>query len=88
MFSPNKFNLQFTSTVAGFAFSCVEEAVVFNGIMGIKSDAVGADDFSMKFIRIVLLHILSVLTHLFNFVIISCSFPTAWKPAIVPKPKI
>jgi hypothetical protein len=74
MFSPNKFNLQFTSTAAGFAFSCVEEAVVFNAIMSIKSGAVGADDFSIKFIRIGLLHILSVLTHLFNFVIISSSF--------------
>jgi hypothetical protein len=45
MFSPNKFNLHFTSTAAGFAFSCVEEAVVFNAIMGINSGAVGADDF-------------------------------------------
>jgi hypothetical protein len=75
MFSPNKFNLNFTSTAAGFAlFSCVEMAVVFNAIMNIKSGAVGADDFSIKFIRIGLLHILSVLTHLFNFVIISSSF--------------
>jgi hypothetical protein len=71
-----------------FAFSCVEEAVVLSAIMGIKSVAVGAEDFSIKLIRIVLPHILSVLTHLFNFVISSSSFLTAWKTAIVlPLPK-
>jgi hypothetical protein len=47
----------------------VEEAVVFNAIMGIKSGAVGPDGFSIKFIRSVLPNILSVLNHLFNFVI-------------------
>jgi hypothetical protein len=50
MFSPNEFNLHFTSAVAGsgsdevfdkdevfdgFAFSCVEEAVVFNATLRI-----------------------------------------------------
>jgi hypothetical protein len=48
--------------------------------MGIKSGAVG---FSIKFIQIVLPHILSVLPNLFNFIITSSSFPTAWKTAIV-----
>jgi hypothetical protein len=90
MFSPDEFNLHFSSTTAssgstrrfdraevfdGFAFSCVEETDVFNTIMGIKSGAVGADGFSIKFIRIVLPHILSLLTHLFNFIITSSSFP-------------
>jgi hypothetical protein len=37
----------------------------------------------MVFLYGLLLHILSVLTHLFNFVITSSSFPTAWKTAIV-----
>jgi hypothetical protein len=97
MFSPNEFNLHFTSAAAGsgpdevfdrgevfdaFAFSCLEEAVVSNAIMGIKSGAVGADGFSIKFIRIVLPHILSVLTHLFNFVLTYSSFSTVWKIAI------
>jgi hypothetical protein len=97
-FSPDQFNLHFTSAAAdsesdevfdrdevfdGFAFSCVEEAVVFIAIMGLKSGAVGADGFSIKFIRSVLPHIFSVLTYLFNFVITSSSFPTAWKTAIV-----
>jgi hypothetical protein len=72
----------------GFAFRCVEESVVFNAITDIKSGAVGTDGFSIHFIRIVLLHILSVLTHLFNFVITSSSFPTAWMITIVfPLPK-
>jgi hypothetical protein len=75
MFSPNAFNLHFTSDEVfdrnevfdGSAFSCAEKAVVFNAIMGTKSSAVGAHGFSIKFIRIVLPHILSVLTHLFFF---------------------
>jgi hypothetical protein len=50
----------------------VAEVVVFNAIMGCG--------FSIKF---VLPNILSVLTHLFNFVIASSSFSTAWKTAIV-----
>jgi hypothetical protein len=88
MFSPDEFNLHFTSAAAGsgsdevfdgFAFSCVEEAVVLSAIMGIKSVAVGAEDFSIKLIRIVLPHILSVLTHLFNFVISSSSFLTEFR---------
>jgi hypothetical protein len=104
MFSP-EFNLHFTSAAAGsgsdevfdrdevfdgFAFNRVEEAAVFNAIMGIKSGAVGTDGFSIKFIRIVVPHILSVsvLTHLFNFVIAPSSFPTAWRTVIVlPLPK-
>jgi hypothetical protein len=74
MFFPHEFNLHFTSAAAGsgsdevfdsFAFSCVEEAIVFNAIMGIYSGAVEAVGFSIKFIRTVLPHILSVLTHLF-----------------------
>jgi hypothetical protein len=43
MFSPDEFNMHFTSAAAGsdevfdgFAFNCVEEAVVFNAIMGLK----------------------------------------------------
>jgi hypothetical protein len=65
------------------AMRLVVEAVIFNAIMGIKSDAVGADGLSIKFIRIVFPHFLTVLTHLFNFVITPSSFPTAWKTAIV-----
>jgi hypothetical protein len=42
----------------------VEEDEVFAAIMGIGSGAVGADGFSFKFIKTVLPHILSVLTHL------------------------
>jgi hypothetical protein len=63
MFSPNTFNLHFTSAAAGSrsdevfdrdevfdgsAFSCVEKAVVFNTIMSTKSGAVGADGFFYK----------------------------------------
>jgi hypothetical protein len=71
-----QFNVHFSSVAAGvrplvvfdrqeifkgFAFRCVEEDEVIAAI------AVGADVFSLKFLKIVLPHILSVITHLFNF---------------------
>lgn len=39
----------------GFSFSNVEEYEVFNSVMGIKSEAVGPDGLSLKFLKIVLL---------------------------------
>jgi hypothetical protein len=66
----------------------VEEDEVFAAIMSIGSGAVGADGFSLKFLKIVLPHILSVITHLFNFSITTSTFPSAWKTALVlPLPK-
>jgi hypothetical protein len=59
----------------------VEEDEVFAAIMSLG--AVGADGFSLKFIKIVLPHILSVLTQLFNFSITISTFPSAWKTALV-----
>jgi hypothetical protein len=95
-FSPDQFNVHFSSVAAGvrsqvvfdrkeifeaFAFRCVEED---EGARG----SVEANEFSLKFIKKVLSHILSVLTHLFNFSITTCTFPFAWKTALVlPLPK-
>jgi hypothetical protein len=56
----------------------VEEDEVFAAIVSI-----GSDGFSLKFIKIVLPHILSVLTHCFNFSITTCTFPSAWKTVLV-----
>jgi hypothetical protein len=89
-FSPDQFNVHFSSVAAGvrsqvvfnrqdifegFAFRCVEKDEVFAASMSIGSGAVGANGFSLKFIKIVLPHILSVLTHLFNFSITTFTFP-------------
>jgi hypothetical protein len=49
---------------------------------------VGPDGFSLKFMKIVLLHILSILTHLFNFSITTSKFPSVWKMVLIlPLPK-
>jgi hypothetical protein len=80
-FSPDQFNVHFSSVAAG-----VRSQVVFDRqeiFMHIGSVAVRADGFSLKFIRIVLPHILSVLIHLFNFSISTSTFPSAWKTALV-----
>jgi hypothetical protein len=95
-FSPDQFNVYFSSVAAGvrpqvvfdmqeifegFAFRCVEE--FFAAILSIGSGAVGVDGFLLKFIKIFLPHILSVLTHFLNISIILC-----WTTALVlPLPK-
>jgi hypothetical protein len=43
----------------------------------------GADGFSLEFFKIFLPHILSVITHLFNFSITTSTFPSAWKTSLV-----
>jgi hypothetical protein len=68
-FSPNQFNVHFSSVAAGvrpqvvfdrkeifdgFAFRCGEEDEVFAAIMSKGSEAAGADRFSLKFLKIVL----------------------------------
>jgi ABC-type cobalamin transport system permease subunit len=97
-FSPDQFNVHFLPLPQGFVLrlfstgrkflrglplSVWKEDEVFAAIMQIGSVAVRADGFSLKFIKIVLPHILSVLTHLFNFSIPTSTFPSAWKTALV-----
>lgn len=53
-----------------------------------KSDAVGSDGIPRKFIFLLLPVIQPFLLHLFNSIITTCVFPSAWKHAIIiPVPK-
>jgi retron-type reverse transcriptase len=102
-FTPDQFNSNFVGSVTGpqpsiifnhnesfdgFSFSLVEEDMVFGAVMSVKSDAVGDDGLPLKFIKLILPDLLPILTHVLNHVIMTSSFPSLWKTAlVVPIPK-
>jgi len=66
-----------------FEFSVVNEVDVLRKISSIKSNAVGCDGMSLKFLKIILPYIIAPITHIINFCIVSSTFPSIWKEAIV-----
>lgn len=72
-----------------FSFVPLSPEEVSLAIGKIKSSAVGVDDISIRFIRLLEPFLLGPLTHLFNHLITSSSFPALWKCAVVvPVPKV
>jgi Reverse transcriptase (RNA-dependent DNA polymerase) len=72
----------------GFSFGVVEEDEVFKTVMSMTSDAIGADGFPLKFIKLILLELLPILTHVLSHAIMTSSFPSLWKTGLViPIPK-
>ena len=72
-----------------FNFKALTEFEVELGIMHVKSNAVGCDNMIPKLVKILLPVILPYLTHIFNYIITTCSFPESWKTAIItPIPKV
>lgn len=71
-----------------FSFVAVSQLDVIEGFLAVKSNAIGYDGIDPKFIKIILPSIVPYITHIFNHIITSSSFPTEWKIAkIVPIPK-
>lgn len=71
-----------------FNFKRIREEDIVQAILAIKSNAVGLDGLSPKFIKLLLPFILPYITYIFNNVITMSVFPTEWKKAkIVPIPK-
>jgi hypothetical protein len=66
-----------------FYFRCVESGELLFALHGIKSDAMGCDGFSKKFILILLPVIFPFILHLINFFITSSIFPEQWKISII-----
>lgn len=72
-----------------FSFVCLTELEVFTAVHKIKSNAVGDDGVSIRFLKLLLPCILTPVTLMLNYIITSSSFPALWKRAIVvPVPKI
>ncbi|XP_075157548.1 uncharacterized protein LOC142230808 [Haematobia irritans] len=73
---------------AGFSFSGINHEDVLYGISMVKSNAVGLDGIDPRFLKILLPTILPHITYLFNTILTTSIFPSAWKYAkIIPVPK-
>lgn len=71
-----------------FSFSSVTEDDVLGSIMRLTSNAVGADDIPIRFIKDTLPITLPIITAIFNKSLSSSIFPQIWKSAVVrPLPK-
>lgn len=77
---PDSENIHFSDI---FNFKCIDSSELQRAILGVKSNAIGSDGFSRRFIHLLLPILFPHLLHLFNFIITSCSFPSKWKKAII-----
>lgn len=72
-----------------FEFSSVSEIEVYESIMKVRSNAIGVDGVSIKFLKIVLPYVVSSITHIFNHCLTTSAFPKLWKIGkITPVAKI
>ncbi|XP_059223077.1 uncharacterized protein LOC131996900 [Stomoxys calcitrans] len=72
-----------------FDFHPVDETDVWNALNSIKSNAVGVDGVPIRFLRLIFPLISRLIVHLFNNILMTSSYPDAWKIArVVPIPKI
>jgi Reverse transcriptase (RNA-dependent DNA polymerase) len=69
--------------VDGFSFRHIDTAECLEAFAGIKSNAVGLDGISIKFLRILLPFISEHIRHVFNHAITCSVFPSSWKEVIV-----
>ena len=71
-----------------FSLQCVDELTVGLTILEIKSKATGSDNIHPDFIKMILPFLIRPITHIFNTIIMTSTFPNAWKIAkIIPLPK-
>ncbi|XP_075150490.1 uncharacterized protein LOC142224592 [Haematobia irritans] len=77
-----------TPIESSFNFECVSRFDVIRSFLSVKSNAVGADNIDLRFIRILLPELIPYLTYVFNQFITRSIFPDRWKIArIIPIPK-
>jgi len=75
-------------TENAFNFSCVSQAETLHSILRIRSNATGLDEINPRFLKIILPFILPFITHVFNSILTTSTFPQSWKTAkIIPVPK-
>lgn len=76
------------SGLDGFALNRVDLCTVGMAILSVKCKSVGLDNIHPDFIKILLPFILPHITHIYNTILMTSTYPTIWKKAkIVPIPK-
>ncbi|XP_075157620.1 uncharacterized protein LOC142230885 [Haematobia irritans] len=69
----------FGTSTNGFQFSCIDSADVILSISSVKSNSVGYDGIDPRFFKVLLPLLLPYITSLFNRIIMTSTFPSAWK---------
>jgi hypothetical protein len=77
--SNTDFDSAYDSSTEELAFINTFELEVYNAIHQIMSNAIGADGVPIKFLKIILPHILPYASHVSNAVLMSSSYPASWK---------
>lgn len=71
-----------------FKFEMAQEQDIIKCLLSIKSNAVGVDGISLRFIKLILPSVIGALTHIINHSLTSRVFPSQWKIAnIIPTAK-
>lgn len=84
----NECEINVVNSPQEFVFIPVSEIDVANSVKKVKSNAVGEDGVSIRFLKLILPYILSPLTHIINHCFTTSVFPLQWKLAqVIPRPK-
>jgi hypothetical protein len=78
-----EFAVSRTNNKPEFSFATVSESEIYDAVMSIWSDAAGVNGIPLSFIKLLLLVVLPVLTHIFNHIFVSSKFPGKWKTSVV-----
>jgi hypothetical protein len=77
-----------TASLSKFSFRNITVDEVYTAFKAIRSNAVGPDEISMKFLKMILPMIANIILHIFNNILTTGDYPNDWKCAlIIPVPK-
>lgn len=77
-----------SSASNSFGLMRVNEFEVYKAVSAIKSDAIGLDEMHPKFLKIIIYQVLPILTHIFNSILMTSTYPSLWKASkIIPVQK-
>lgn len=66
-----------------FKFQFVNNDTVAKIISGISTNATGCDGVNIRILELCCPHLIPYITHIVNFCLAECEFPTMWKSAVV-----
>ncbi|KAI8125992.1 RNA-directed DNA polymerase from mobile element jockey [Lucilia cuprina] len=78
----------FDNSIDSFSFHCIDEMELIEALNKVKSNSVGTDNISIRFVKLVYPYISNYILHLINSILTTSTFPKCWKMArVVPLPK-